>query len=140
MGDIVDESTFDGSGGITVIQAEIVAVLRVETYIGCRNCNSKVTQVGTIGECTKCCARMKITKCKNRRVGRVILEDSSGNEHKLTMFDVKYSSRWQRSVVLMQITFLNSYYHHQSWFILLKMRPYHQCQELILMGKCTINL
>ena len=84
VGDVVvDESTFDGSGGITVVQAEIVAVLKVETYIGCRNCNSKVTQVGAIGECTKCSAKMKITKCKSKHVGRVILEDSNGNEHKL---------------------------------------------------------
>ena len=88
VGDVVDESTFDGSGGIAVVQAEIVAVLKVETYIGCRNCNSKITQVGAIGECNKCSAKMKITKCKSKHIGRAIVEDSSGNEHKLTMFAV----------------------------------------------------
>ena len=30
VGVVVDESTFNGSGGITVIQAEIVAVLKVD--------------------------------------------------------------------------------------------------------------
>ena len=63
MGDVVDESTYKGRGGITGIQAEIVTILKVETYIGCRNCNNKVTQVGAIGECTKCNAKMKISKC-----------------------------------------------------------------------------
>lgn len=87
VGDVVDESTFDGSGGITVIEAEIVAVLKVETYIGCRSCSSKVVQVGTLGECSKRDAKMKISKCKSKHFGRVILEDSKGNEHKLTMFN-----------------------------------------------------
>ena len=63
LGDVVDESTYKGHGGITGIQAEIVTILKVETYIGCRNCNNKVTQVGAIGECTKCNAKMKISKC-----------------------------------------------------------------------------
>ena len=31
----------------------------------------------------------------------------------------------------METIFPNSYYHHQGWFILLKMRPYHQCQPFL---------
>lgn len=69
VGDVVDESTFDGSGGITVIEAEIVAVLKVDTYIGRISCNSKVVQVGTLEECSKCDAKMKISKCKSKHVG-----------------------------------------------------------------------
>ena len=46
MGDVVDESTYKGRGGITGIQAEIVTIIKEKTYIGCRNCNNKVTQVG----------------------------------------------------------------------------------------------
>ena len=59
----------------------------METYIGCISCNSKVVQVGALGKCSKCDAKMKISKCKSKHVGRVVLEDSKGNEHKLTMFN-----------------------------------------------------
>ena len=34
MGNVIDESTYDGHGDINVTQAEIVAVLKVETYMG----------------------------------------------------------------------------------------------------------
>ena len=87
-----DESTFNGSGGINVTEAEIVVVLKVETYIGCKSCNSKIVQEGALGECSKCGAKIKISKCKNKHVGQVNLEDNTGNEHKLTML-MKYSSK-----------------------------------------------
>ena len=69
------------------MQGEIVVVLKTETYIGCRNCNSKVVQVGAMGECTKCGARMKLGKCKNNHSARVILKDVNAKEHRVTMFD-----------------------------------------------------
>ena len=83
VGKVVDKSTFDGSGGITVVEAEIVAVSKVEIYIECINCNSKVAQVGALGECSKCDAKTRISKCKSKHVGRVVLE-----EGKITMFNV----------------------------------------------------
>ena len=87
IGYVVDESPFDGSGGITVMKAEIIAVIKIEAYASCRNCNGKVIQVGGIGECSKCSAKMKIGKWKNKNVARVILEDGEEKEHKLTIFD-----------------------------------------------------
>ena len=87
IGDIVDEPVFDGSGGVAVVQGEIVVVVKIENYVGCRNCSSKVVQVGAMGECTKCGAKMKLGKCKSKYIARVILEDVSAKEHRVTMFD-----------------------------------------------------
>lgn len=41
IGYVIDKSTFDG----IKINAEVVAVLNVETCISCRNSNGKVTEV-----------------------------------------------------------------------------------------------
>ena len=45
MGDVVDESTYKGHGGITGIQAKIVTVLKGGDIYRLQNCNNKVTQV-----------------------------------------------------------------------------------------------
>ena len=33
IGDVVDKSVFHGAGGITVLKAEIIAVMGIESYI-----------------------------------------------------------------------------------------------------------
>lgn len=87
IGYVIDEPTFDGIGGIIKINAEVVAVLNVETYISCRICNGKVTEVHNgVGECSKCNSKMKMKKCKDKSVARVILEEREGKEHKVSMF------------------------------------------------------
>ena len=87
IGDIVDELVFDGNGGIVVVQGEIIVVIKIENYVGCKNCSSKVVQVGAVGECTKCGAKMKLGKCKSKYIARVIVEDVDGKEHRVTMFN-----------------------------------------------------
>jgi len=57
IGDVVNDAVLDGTGALVVIEAEIIAVLKIEGYVGCRNCNSKVEEMGGIGECTKCGAK-----------------------------------------------------------------------------------
>ena len=64
-----------------------MAVMKIETYVGCRNCSSKVTNAGGIGECSKCSTKMKISKCKSKAVARVLLESVDGKERKVTAFD-----------------------------------------------------
>ena len=88
IGYVIDEPMFDGAGGVIKINAEVVAVLNIETYISCRNCNGKVTEVNNgVGECSKCICKMKMKKCKGKSVVRVILEESEGKEYKVSMFN-----------------------------------------------------
>ena len=88
IGYVIDEPTFDGAGGIIKINAELVAVLNTETYISCRNCNGKVIELNNgVGECSKCNCKMKMKKCKDKSVVRVILEESEGKEYKVSMFN-----------------------------------------------------
>ena len=43
IGDVVGEETiFDGSGDVKVLNAEIVAVISCEGYASCRNCDVKL--------------------------------------------------------------------------------------------------
>ena len=87
IGNIVDESVFNETGGVEVVEGEIIAVLKTEVYVGCRNCSSKVLEVEGIGECTKCGAKMKVGKCKCKHIARVVLEDVNDKEYRVTMFD-----------------------------------------------------
>ena len=86
IGYVVDGLIDGGSGDVKVVKAEIVAVLSCESYCSCKNCDGKVTQINEIvGKCGKCNAKLKISKCKDKRVGRIIIEAA---EYKLTIFDV----------------------------------------------------
>lgn len=40
-----------------------------------------------MGECNKCIAKIKLSKCGEKNVARVILEDDTGKEYKLSIFD-----------------------------------------------------
>ena len=64
IGNITEELICDESGRILLVEGEIIGILKTDVYLGCRICNSKVTEVGNIGECTKCGAKVKIGKCK----------------------------------------------------------------------------
>ena len=60
-------------------------MLTIENYISCKSCSGKVTPTNKgLGECTKCSSKMKRSKCKDRNVARVVLEEQ-GKEHKVTM-------------------------------------------------------
>ena len=47
IGYVVDEATFDGTGGIIKVYTVAVAILNVETYISCRSCNGRVTEINS---------------------------------------------------------------------------------------------
>ena len=68
IGYVTDELPLDEDGGIAVIKVEVVAVIKIEGYASCRNCNGKVVQVQGMGECNKCGTKMKIEKSKNKSV------------------------------------------------------------------------
>lgn len=87
IGDVVDKSVYDGSGEVKVFKAEIVAVISVEMYSSCRNCNAKVLEVSKgIAVCSKCNSKMKLDKCGTKSIACVILEDEDNNECKVTIF------------------------------------------------------
>ena len=88
IGYVVDELIDGGLDDIKVVKAEIVAVLSCESYCSCKNCDGKVTQINEIVEkCGKCNAKLKISKCKDKRVGRIIIEADNQTEYKLIIFD-----------------------------------------------------
>ena len=90
IGDVVgEELVYHGAGDITVLKAEIIAVMGIESYISCRMCDGKVVEINEmLGKCGKCNTKIKMTKCGKKSIGRIVIEDGdSGKEYKLTIFD-----------------------------------------------------
>ena len=57
-----------------------------------RNCNEKVSVINQLmGECSKCSAKIKFSKCAEKNDARVLhaLEDVNGKEYKLSIL-MKY--------------------------------------------------
>lgn len=70
-----------------VLTGEIVAIMSIESYAGCRNCNSKILEIGrSVAECKKCSAKMKVSKCVQKNIACIILEDKNNKEHRVSMF------------------------------------------------------
>lgn len=70
-----------------VVQGEIVAVLSVDQYKCCISCKGKVGRSSSgIGECTKCGAKMKLTKCEHKKMAKVIIEDGEGKMRNVAIF------------------------------------------------------
>ena len=85
IGDVVEESIYDGSGDVQVIKGEIIGVVNCESYASCKNCDGKVVQFNQL--LGKCSATLKMARCSNKKVARVILVDLDGSKYKLTLFD-----------------------------------------------------
>ncbi len=71
---------------MTLLDAEIVAVIGCDAYHSCRTCRSKIAETTTTnGTCTKCGMKQKL---RNTSVAaRLIIEDDTGIEHKVTAFN-----------------------------------------------------
>ena len=89
IGDVVgEELVYHGAGDVTVLKADIVAVMSIESYISCRVCDGKVIQINEmVGKCGKCNTKIKMAKCGSKSVGRIVIEDDEGKEYKLTIFN-----------------------------------------------------
>lgn len=75
---------------VTTVNGEISEVQSCDEYKVCRKCNAKVTETSKIiGECSnlKCGSTTKLTRCADRKVVRMVLEDKSGIEYAVTAFD-----------------------------------------------------
>ena len=70
-----------------MVKAEVVLVNRYETYSSCRGCKGKVVKLNEVlGECTKCCAMVKLSKGAVNMAANMVLESDDGNEYKVTAF------------------------------------------------------
>ena len=65
IGEVVDDENVEGeSGTAKVVKGKIVAIVVIDVYIGCRNCNAKVIDAnGAVGVCSKCNTKMKLSRC-----------------------------------------------------------------------------
>ena len=86
IGEVVDDDVAEEPCS-TVVKGDIAVVMNIESYSSCRNCNSKIGDVGkAVVECAKCNSKMKLARCAKASIARVLLEDEKGNERQLTMF------------------------------------------------------
>ena len=88
IGDTVDDNSDDELPvGRECIEGEITAVLNVNQYSSCINCKAKVNNINeVIGECTKCGATLKMSKCPNTNTVRFVVEDTNHVSTTLTAF------------------------------------------------------
>ena len=85
--DFEEEMTEFSMSQPTIVVAEIVEVNRVEKYISCRNCSSKVNKkTEHTGECSKCKSRMKLSRCPMSLTARFVIENEGGSTIHLTAF------------------------------------------------------
>ena len=71
-----------------VAEGEIIAILGIDEYISCVNCRGKVKgRDEVIGECIKCKAKVKLSRCSKSSSAKFVVEDSSGRKWYLTAFD-----------------------------------------------------
>lgn len=88
IGDVVEEDVDEGIDGVKVVKGEIVHVEKCESYNSCRTCKAKIVVVNeSIGKCTKCEAKAKMSKCCRSLTVRFVIEDDGGKEYRVTAFD-----------------------------------------------------
>ena len=70
-----------------VAEGEITAVLSVDDYISCVSCKGKVKALSEIvGECLKCCAKVKMSRCGRNTSVKFVVEGSEDKSWRLTAF------------------------------------------------------
>ena len=83
MDDVVPE----GDGGVKAIKGEIVGVVSCESHVCYRACNAKVVEVNAVvGMCTRSSLKVKMARCKNGMVARLMIEEDEGKMYNVTAF------------------------------------------------------
>ncbi len=78
-----EESAAGGCG--RVVEGEIDGVMSCNEYPSCISCKSKVKKENdVIGECSKCGLVMKLSKCPNASMVKVLI---GGQDRVVTMFE-----------------------------------------------------
>ena len=71
-----------------VVEGEIIAVLSPDEYPSGLKCKAKFTTVSPImAECYKCGAKFKLNKCPLNRTALIVVEEKSGTQHRVTVFN-----------------------------------------------------
>ena len=87
IGEVVEEDA-DDSVGVKIVKGEIVHVEKCDMYDSCRTCRAKVIALSeSIGKCSKCEAKAKMSKSNRSRTARFVIKDGNGHEYKVTSFD-----------------------------------------------------
>ena len=84
----VNEEDIVGDNGL-FIKGDISAVLSSTEYLSCRFCRSKIVPDDEIlGECSKCCALMKVSTCEKTKSAKVVVaEESSSGQVTLSVVE-----------------------------------------------------
>lgn len=93
IGDVISDDEFTtaddqvGQSNNTV-EGEITAIISVDDYPTCVSCKGKVKSVtDVIGECMRCNAKVKISRCNHSNSVKFVVESSEGKIWRLTAFN-----------------------------------------------------
>ena len=71
----------------TILSAEVVGVLSLDTYISCLNCKSKITKTSdTMGQCTKCSMKQSLRHSTKQLRAKIVLSTPGGEYITLNAF------------------------------------------------------
>lgn len=71
-----------------VVEGEIIDVSK---YCSCSVCGGKVNDINTVlGQCTKCRAKVKLSRSKKCTTAKFVVEDDIGNHFTLTAYNQDY--------------------------------------------------
>ena len=88
IGDVVSDEEEGIGDAQNVVEGEIIAILVIDEYISCVNYRGKVKgRDEVIGECIKCKAKVKMSRCSKSASAKFVVEGSSGRMWYLTAFD-----------------------------------------------------
>ena len=78
IGDVIDDEGDEvAGGGREAAEGEIIAVREVEEYSSCVSCKGRLNSISHttgIGECSKCKAKVKMSRCRKKLIVKFIVE------------------------------------------------------------------
>ena len=78
----------ESSSDSRYVEGEISSVISTNEYASCKFCNCKVlSEDEIVGQCSKCNAVFKMSKCSVTITAKVIITDEKGKDHPVTIFE-----------------------------------------------------
>ena len=88
IGEVIRDVTIEDCRRAKVLKGEIIAVVGLDEYRGYVNCGAKVSEMANmLADCSKCRTKMKISKCHRQSVANIVVKDTEGKDHRVTVFD-----------------------------------------------------
>lgn len=83
-----DDCNEESSSDSRYVEGEISSVISTNEYASCKFCNCKVlSEDEIVGQCSKCNAVFKMSKCAVTITAKVIITDEKGKDHPVTIFE-----------------------------------------------------